>query len=247
MEAEGLLRDFRAAVAADLGDLAALHDRELDAAALGALRAAGASGLLRLRLVNAPGRDALLLLDEALAGLPEVADSALTDALAADYADIYLTYGLRAAPNESVWLDEDNLAMQGPMFEVRELYRRHGLQAADWRRRADDHLVHELQFLAHLMDAEAGDTLDEAAAFLDEHLLLWVPDFAARVAQRCATPLYAGVATVTAAYLDELRELLERILGRPRVPREEVEERRRQAKEPDPAPAAFVPGTAPTW
>jgi len=241
------LRDFRAAAAQDLVDLAALHDRELDAAALGELRVAGASALLRLRFVNAPGRDALLLLDKALAGLPAVVDGAVTDVLAADYADIYLTYGLRAAPNESVWLDEDNLAMQAPMFEVRELYRRHGLQVPDWRRRADDHLVHELQFLAHLMEPAAGDTLDEAAAFLDEHLLLWAPDFAARVAQRCATPLYAGLATVTAAYLDELRELLERILGRPRVPRAEVEERRRQAKEPDPAPAAFVPGTAPTW
>lgn len=242
-----LLRDFRAAVAADLADLAALHDRELDAAALEQLRAAAASGLLRLRLVNGRSREALNLLDEALAELPAALDDTVIDVHAADYADIYLTYGLRAAPNESVWLDEDNLAMQAPMFEVRELYRRHGLQAPDWRRRADDHLVHELQFLAHLMAPAAGGTLEEAAAFLDEHLLLWTPDFAARVAQRCATPLYAGLATVTAAYLDELRELLERVLGQPRIPREEVEERRRRATEPDPAPAAFVPGTAPTW
>jgi len=244
---EPLLQEFRAAAAQDLLDLAALHDRELDAAALGELRAAGASGLLRLRLVNAPGRDALSLFDEALAALPDVADGAVIDALAADYADIYLTYGLRAAPNESVWLDEDNLAMQAPMFEVRELYRRHGLQAPDWRRRADDHLVHELQFLAHLVDPATGAALDEAAAFLDEHLLLWAPDFSARVAQRCATPFYAGLAAVTAAYLDELRELLERILGQPRTPREEIEERRRRAKESDPAPTAFVPGSAPTW
>jgi TorA maturation chaperone TorD len=247
MEDEALLRDFRAAAAQDLTDLAALHDREVDAATLGRLRAAAEPGLLRLRLVNEYGRAALLLLDEALAGLPAVIDGALTDALAADYADIYLTYGLRAAPNESVWLDEDNLAMQAPMFEVRSLYQRHGLQVPDWRRRADDHLVHELQFLAHLLDPDTGDTLAEAAAFLDEHLLLWTPDFAARVAQRCATPFYAGLAAVTAAYLDELRELLERILGQPRTPREEIEERRRRAKESEPAPAAFVPGSAPTW
>lgn len=247
MEDEALLRDFRAAAAQDLTDLAALHDREVDAAALDRLRATAEQGLLRLRLVNEDSRAALFLLDEALAGLPAVIDGALIDALAADYADIYLTYGLRAAPNESVWLDEDNLAMQAPMFEVRALYQRHGLQVPDWRRRADDHLVHELQFLAHLLDPESGDTLGEAAAFLDEHLLLWAPDFAARVAQRCATPFYAGLAAITAAYLDELRELLEQILGQPRTPREEIEERRRRAKEPDPAPAAFVPGSAPTW
>lgn len=245
--AADLLGEFRAAVAEDLADLAALHDRELDAVTLDQLRNAGADGLLRLGLVNQSSRDALLLLDEALSGLPAVLDDAVLDALAADYADIYLTYGLRAAPCESVWLDEDNLAMQAPMFEVRELYRRQGLQAPDWRRRADDHLVHEMQFLGYLMRPEAGETIGDAADFMDEHLLLWLPDFAARVAQRCATPLYAGVAAVTAAYLDELRELLEQILGRPRIPREEIEERRRRAKEPDPVPVAFVPGSAPTW
>ena len=242
-----LLRDFRTAAAQDLTDLAALHDREVDAAALDRLRAAVEPGLLRLRLVNEDGRAALFLFGEALAGLPGVIDDALADALAADYADIYLTYGLRASPNESVWLDEDNLAMQAPMFEVRALYQRHGLQVPNWRQRADDHLVHELQFLAHLLDPDTGDTLGEAAAFLDEHLLLWLPDFAARVAQRCATPFYAGLAAVTTAYLDELRELLERILGEPRTPREAIEERRRRARESDPAPAAFVPGSAPTW
>jgi TorA maturation chaperone TorD len=247
MEEEGVLRDFRAAAAADLTDLAALHDREVDAAALDRLRVAAAEGLLRLRLVNEDSRAALFLLDEALLGLPAEIGGALLDDLAADYADIYLNYGVRAAPNESVWLDEDNLAMQAPMFEVRSLYQRHGLQVPDWRRRADDHLVHELQFLAHLLDPNTGDTLGEAAAFLDEHLLLWLPDFSARVAQRCATPFYAGVAAVTSAYLDELRELLERVLGQPRTPREEVEERRRRARESEPAPTAFVPGSAPTW
>jgi TorA maturation chaperone TorD len=247
MAGEALLQDFRAAAAQDLLDLAALHDREVDAAALERLRAAAAQDLLRLRLVNEGGRAALFLLDEALRGLPAVVDGALLDDLAADYADIYLTYGLRAAPNESVWLDEDNLAMQAPMFEVRALYRRHGLQVPDWRQRADDHLVHELQFLAHLLDPETGDTLGEAGAFLDEHLLLWCPDFSARVAQRCATPFYAGLAAVTAAYLDELRELLERVLGQPRTPREVVEERRRRARASEPAPSAFVPGSAPTW
>jgi len=244
---ESLLRQFRAAAVADLTDLAALHDREVDAQALERLRLANEQGLLRLRLVNEDSRAALFLFEEALRGLPAKIGGALLDDLAADYADIYLNYGVRAAPNESVWLDEDNLAMQAPMFEVRSLYQRHGLQVPDWRRRADDHLVHELQFLAHLLDPDAGDTLGEAAAFLDEHLLLWLPDFAARVAQRCATPFYAGLAALTAAYLDELRELLERILGQPRTPREEIEERRRRAKESEPAPAAFVPGSAPTW
>jgi TorA maturation chaperone TorD len=169
------------------------------------------------------------------------------DALSVDFADIYLTYGLRAAPCESVWLDEDNLVMQEPMFEVRELYQRHGLSVPDWRRRPDDHLVHELQFLAHLVGPGSEGTLSEAAAFLDEHLLLWLPDFAARVVQRCATPLYAGIAALTAAYVDELRDLLAQILEAPRPTPEEREARRKPRASPELLASAFVPGSAPTW
>ena len=40
------------------------------------------------------------------------------DELAADFAAIYLTHGLSASPYESVWLDEEGLAMQGPMFQT---------------------------------------------------------------------------------------------------------------------------------
>jgi hypothetical protein len=48
---EEWLREFRSAVAVDLLDLAALHDREVDAGDLERLRAtAGEGGLLRLRL-----------------------------------------------------------------------------------------------------------------------------------------------------------------------------------------------------
>ena len=56
--------------------------------------------------------------------------AALQDDLDADFAGIYLTHALRASPCESVWLDEENLMMQGPSFAVRDCYRRHGLSVA---------------------------------------------------------------------------------------------------------------------
>ncbi len=89
------------------------------------------------------------------------------DDLAADFAAIYLTHGYRVSPNESVWRDEEGLERQGPMFSVRAWYKHHNLQTPDWRIRADDHLVNELQFLAMLSQRAADfDQLREAARFL---------------------------------------------------------------------------------
>jgi hypothetical protein len=83
---------------------------------------------------------------------------------------------------------------------------------------------------------------------LDEHLLRWVDDFALRVASRCETRLYAGLALLTAAYLEELRDLLAEILGVPRPSPEEVAERLRPDR---PAPVEvegpYLPGVAPSW
>lgn len=251
---DGTLGLFRAAVAADLRVLSVLHDRELDGDRILALWQDGYEDFLGLRLVGEAGRRALALFRAGLTDIPAALDSATLDALAADFADIYLTHGLRASPCESVWLDEDGLIMQGPMFDLRAWYGRHGLVVADWRRRSDDHLVHQLMFLAHLLAPEVEETrgadLAEVARFLDEHLLLWIDRFADRVANRCQTRLYAGLALLTAAYLEELRELLVGVAHVPRPTQDEMEARRHPRPAVAvavPAPSAFVPGSGPTW
>jgi len=38
--------------------------------------------------------------------------------LAADFAAIYLNHSIQASPCESVWLDEEGLMRQQPMFKV---------------------------------------------------------------------------------------------------------------------------------
>lgn len=170
------------------------------------------------------------------------------DELAADFASIYLNHGISSAPCESVWLDDDGLVMQQPMFAVRKIYAKMGLKAPDWRKRPDDHLVHQLQFLAVLFEDDSDAALGEVATFLDEHTLRWVPDFAHRVAQRAGTPFYAGLAMLTHHYLDEVRETLAEILGQPRPTAEEIEQRTRQTVEVElPMPSAYVPGSSPSW
>jgi TorA maturation chaperone TorD len=257
---DGVLWALRSAVAADLRMFALLHNRELDGETILSLWQDGYEDFLGLRLVGEAGRRSLALFRAGLTDIPAALDQATLDLLAADYADIYLTHALHASPCESVWLDEDGLAMQGPMFDLRAWYGRHGLAVANWRNRSDDHLVYQLLFLAHLLEPEAeeaqgeahagGGELAEVARFLDEHLLLWIDRFAERVANRCQTRLYAGLALLTSAYLDELRAVLVDVAHVPRPTEEEIEARQRPRPAvavPVPAPSAFVPGSGPTW
>jgi len=242
------------ALAEDLRQLAALHDRELDRERIGALRADGFPVSLGLPPRGQAGRDATQILLAALGGLDEPPSDAQLDDLAADYADLYLNHGLQTSPLESVWLDEEGLTHQGPMFEVREYYQRHGLGSAEWRVRSDDHLCLQLEFLAYLFEQSAEATnpqtlFTEAANFLDEHLLRWIPEFGLRTAHRCATPFYGGLGLLTAGYVEELRQLLEEALGQARPTADEIEERMNPTAQAIPvaAPTAYVPGVAPSW
>ena len=243
-----LLAAFGSAVTDDLQELAELHDREPDQALLAALLEVDFPNGLGMRLRSKRGLQAQTIMAEALAQLPAPVDEATLDLLAVDFAEIYLTHGLRASPYESVWLDDDHLARQEPMFQVRAYYRRHGLAAADWSERADDHIVLQLLFLRRLLQQPSPETIREAASFMDEHLLRWIDRFAERVTGRCATPYFAGVATLTAAYVDALRDLLAEILDEPRPSVEEMEARM-QPEKPAPcgAPAPYVPGSGPGW
>ncbi len=113
--------------------------------------------------------------------------------------------------------------------------------------RSDDHLVIELRFLAHLLGSDDPVSLNEAARFMDEHPLRWVEDFAQRVSARCETRFYAGLALLTAAYLDELRDLLVDLLDSPRPSREEIDARFRTGAAPLDVEGPYLPGVAPSW
>lgn len=201
--------------AEDLSALAWLHEAERAPDLLVSLYDNGFPVTLCLLAADHPAR---LAMDAALAALCGRGDGSLpassADELAADYAAIYLTHGLRAAPYESVWLDEDHLIMQGPTFAVREFYRRHGVQVRDWRQMPDDHLSHELMFVATLL--ARGDER-EAARFMGQHLMAWLPDFAHRIAQRAATPFYAALALLTLACAEQCRQWLPRVATMPAV------------------------------
>ncbi len=182
--------------AEDLRALAWLHEVERAPAVLVELHHSGFPQTLSLL---PPAHDAVTQMAATLAAMADTANEdapRCTDDLAADYAGIYLTHSMRAAPYESVWRDEDQLMMQAPTFAVRDFYTRHGVVVQNWRHQPDDHLSHELRFVALLL--ERGERR-EAARFLRTHLLVWLPLFTEKVEQRAETRFYADLATLTLA------------------------------------------------
>jgi TorA maturation chaperone TorD len=242
--------ELRTALADDLDQLIRLHDRELDAETLAALHAAGFPGGLSLIAADEAGAAAHAGMAGALAGIPDPVPAAMLDELAADYAAIYLNNAFGASPYESVWLDDDHLACQQPMFELRDIYAAAGLKVSDWRTRYDDHCVLQLQYLRHGLATGAVNG-DDLANFIDEHIGYWFPDFARRVAAFCGTPFYAALAGLTDAWLRALRGLLEEMYGCPVPAREEVKariERKLRLEKAEVAPIRFMPGAqGPSW
>lgn len=232
------------ALADDLDQLIRLHDREVDAASWLALQEAGFPTGLALPPVDELG--AL-----AYANMAAALNAGVTlDLLAADYAAIYLTNAYGASPYESVWLSDDHLSCAPPMFELRELYAESGLQVADWRRRFDDHLVLQLQYLRHLM-ANAAVLAPKMTNFIDEHLGYWFPDFAARVVMQCDTAFYAALMELTQVWLTHFRHLLDDMFDLP-VPHRDVLCVRINQKlaldKAEFAPIHFMPGVqGPSW
>ncbi len=241
---ESTIDDIAAALAEDFDLLAHLHDCEVSADTLQGLRRHRLQDWFGLRLRRPAGKAALGALDRALADLPAEIDAATLDDLAADYADIYLTYRYRTAPSESVWFDDDGLERQATAFAVRDWYLQAGVAPNDPQKRPDDHLVLQLRFASHLCRLNGATALVEAGRFLDQHLLRWVDRFCADVSSQCLTPFYAALAETTAAHLDEARDLIATATGAAREVAPQPEPKPVELPE---EPAAYTPATGPSW
>lgn len=238
------------ALAEDALTLACLQDVEVSAEVLQELRAVGFPGNLALAPLGESSRHAHQIMGAALAELPHGIGTAAIDDHAADFAAIYLTGAYGASPCESYWLSDDHLVCQDPMFELRNLYAGSGLRVPDWRKRPDDHLVFQLQYLSHcLHSALEADDWRALGRFLDLHLLRWLPQFAARVMARSGTSFYAALAMLTSAWCEDLRNVIAADLGETRPSAEEIEAVLREQRADDAVQSLhFLPGAAgPSW
>lgn len=231
--------------AADVLDvLIRLHDREVDDELLTGLRDADVADWFAEYLPGTAGQDAAGSLKSALQDLASPVAEAVLDDLAAEYADLYLTHGYRVSPSGSVWLTEDHLERQMPMFEVREWYDHYDITVPDWRVRADDHLVHELQFVSFLCRLATKVAAIDAARFMDQHVLPWVPEFCTQARPRLQQPLYRAIFDLTIVMLEQLRDTLQDLTGLEREIRLAQPATANRALEEE---AAYIPGTSESW
>lgn len=240
-----VVNEFCKLVSEDLGILALLHDREPDKDLVNELINSNFPSDLGLNLSSDSSIKAQEVMEEGLACLPKPIDKKVLDVLAADYTDIHLIHTLRASPCESVWLDEDGIERQAPMFEVRKWYERFGLAVENWRVRADDHIVYQLQFLSHLLsNSSDGSNLVYVSEFMDQHLLKWLHNFCERVAKRCSTSYFSGIALLTDSYCEELRDILVNEFNFPRNLLDKDDNKKKQQTAE--IPLQYIPGLGPT-
>jgi TorA maturation chaperone TorD len=114
-------------------------------------------------------------------------------------------------PWESVYFNTERQLFQKQTMQVRSWYRRYDLQITKLHHEPDDHIGLELEFVAHLLGlADASVTgngaeiLKDVRRFIEEHPLLWIDKWSARVFDHAHTDFYKGLALVLPPALHSL-------------------------------------------
>jgi TorA maturation chaperone TorD len=127
------------------------------------------------------------------------------DELCSDYTRLFIGPGkVLSPPWESVYFSEDRLTFQESTLQVREWFRRFGLESDKLYREPDDHIGLEFEFVAHLARhalraLEQNDQHGYEAAtsaqrdFIAEHLR-WAPGWCGQVETHAKTDFYRGMA-----------------------------------------------------
>lgn len=207
-------------IAFDLKVFARLSGIELDREVILNLYKAEFPNSLVISLEN---KDINEVLQMAIKSLKELSDAyenndtRIIDLAAAEFAAIYLNKKYDVSPDESVWLDEGGLIRQASMIDIQEIYSKHNLKSANLKHRSEDNLSLQLEFIAHLIEnGKNPENLIEVADFMDNHLLIWIKDFAVSIFNRCESEFYASILILTYVYCDSLRDILAEILDKPK-------------------------------
>jgi putative dimethyl sulfoxide reductase chaperone len=145
-----------------------------------------------------------------------------------DYTRLLIgPFEVPAPPWESVYLRTDRLLFQKTTMDVRRMYKKFGLKAAEYGLEADDHIGLELDFMYRLnslgieSSATVLDTsvpeivylLKEQKSFMDNHLGKFAPAFAKNVREHADTGFYKGMAMILAGFIEMDSSILSELLN----------------------------------
>jgi len=144
--------------------------------------------------------------------------------LTVDFAKLFVgPYKLFAAPYGSVYLDAQRKVMGDSTLDVKSRYREVGLDAANNFKDAPDHIAAELEFMHYLIFKEieacsnanmetAIGYIQKQKSLLEDHLMAWVPEFAASIIENAETIFYQNLARATEAFLKASYEIVGALL-----------------------------------
>lgn len=139
--------------------------------------------------------------------------------LAADFCDLFLKSDRDSAlPYASVYTDK-GLLNGKPAQQMRELLAAHEVKVDQNLNEPADHLAIQLDFLAHLVistnqfeqNSEVNAALQVQSDFISQHLLTWLPVFVERCTQFDTFGLYAAVARLTLAFVQQDQDFLDEL------------------------------------
>lgn len=131
-------------------------------------------------------------------------EAALLDSMKSEYIKALIgPEKLTAYPWESSYVEDAPLLFQKSTLEVRNAFKRSGLELVLETNVPDDHLAFELLFMSHMTtrslealaeeNAEAlHSLLEQQLEFLNSHILKWVPQYCSDL-QKLSTKLYLPV------------------------------------------------------
>lgn len=126
-----------------------------------------------------------------------------------EYTNLFIgPHHLPAPPWESTYLNKQRLIFQESTLLVRKKYMEYNFLPSNYPHEADDHLALELDFMLHLaklsqsyFDNEERDelkrTLLDQKSFLNDHLLVWIDDFASEIQKGNTQYFYPQMASLT--------------------------------------------------
>ncbi len=163
-------------------------------------------------------RKGLALLQQWGGRREKISDAQWQD-LAIDNTHLFVGVGKVLAPLwESVYFTEERLIFQPSTLDVRNWYRRYGLEPENIHREPHDHIALEIEFIAHLSNLaqqalEAGDQersediLQAQRQFFSQHLLRWAFQWCSLVIEKAKTDYSRGLAYLVRGAVAELAAL----------------------------------------
>ncbi len=143
-------------------------------------------------------RSGMELMVEGLAG-------GVDDDVVWEYRRLFVGPAAKAAPPwGSVYTDRDGVIFGLSTLDLRAWMRANGIASLSAEGDPDDHIGLMLLMMAWLCRHRP----DALADFLQNHLLTWAPHFLERLGRVAVHPLYRGVAVLTAASLEGIRQAL---------------------------------------